>query len=400
MSTAEIAKPPVVDLDPYAADVLESPYRFHEDLREAAPVVWLEKYGVYALGRHDEARIVLSDYARFTAMGGIGIQDIREPGDFRIPSRLLENDPPNHTEIRKVVQKVLSPLVVKQWREAAESIAAQVVAEALEKEVVDGVEDLVEAFVLRAFPEVVGVTLPRTETLAIGEMRFNQSGPRNELTERALEAAQPYLAWFDQSCSRQGVRPGSISETLFEIEEAGGLPEGVASNIVRSFVGGGTDSTISGISTAVRHLAADPEQWQILQNNPSKAKIALDEAVRVECPFHVTYRTTTGPVELGGLELTGNSKIGVFLGAANRDPRRWEEPGKFDLMRAVAGSHNGFGTGDHNCIGQMLARLEAEALLTALARGAAKIELAADYSYRPMNQMRTLKSLPLRLTPA
>lgn len=392
---------PVLDIDPYSIEVLRDPYPFHEALREAGPVAFIKPHGVYAVGRHAEAKTVLSDHTRFTNAGGIGIQDIRKPGDFRIPSRLLESDPPDHTRIRTVVMRLLSPLVIRQWKEGFERKAEALVEQLLAQREFDGVEHCAERFVLEAFPAAVGVRLPRTETLAIGEMRFNQSGPRNALYEQAMKNAEPYLAWFEESVSRQGVLPDSIAELLFKAEDAGDLDEGVASNVVRSFVGGGTDSTIAGIGFTLHQLARNPQQWERVRSEPAKVKAAFEEGIRHETPFQVTYRTTRGETELSGVRLAPDTKVGVFLGAANRDPRHFPEADRFDVDRpALAGSHLALGNGIHACIGQMLARAESEALIGALARRAARIELAAPATYRPINQMRTLDKLPMRIVPA
>ena len=397
--TAALREAPVLDIDPYAIDVLRDPYVFHEALREAGPIVFIKPHGVYAVGRHAEAKVVLADHARFTNAGGIGIQDIRKPGDFRVPSRLLESDPPNHTKIRTVVMRLLSPLVIRKWKEEFQRKADDLVDELLARREFDGVEDCVERFVLEAFPGAVGVRLPRTETLAIGEMRFNQSGPKNELFERALKNAQPYLAWFEESVSRQGVLPDSIAEMLFKAEDAGELDEGVASNVVRSFVGGGTDSTIAGIGFTLHQLAKNPAQWERVRSDPAKVKAAFEEGIRHETPFQVTYRTTvSGATELSGVRLDGDIKVGVFMGAANRDPRQFANADSFDVDRPqLAGNHVALGTGIHACIGQMIARGESEALLGALCKRVARLELTAAASYRPINQMRMLDKLPLRL---
>jgi cytochrome P450 len=403
MTTAETAlrEAPVLDIDPYAIEVLRDPYSFHEALREAGPIAYIKPHGVYAVGRQAEAKMVLSEYARFTNAGGIGIQDIRKPGDFRIPSRLLEADPPDHTKIRTVVTRILSPLVIRKWKEGFERKAEGLVEQLLEQREFDGVEDCAERFVLEAFPASVGVRLPRTETLAIGAMRFNQSGPKNALFEKALAEAQPYLAWFEESVSRAGVLPDSLAEMLFKAEDAGDLDEGVASNVVRSFVGGGTDSTIAGIGFTLHQLAKNPGQWQRVRSDPAKVKAAFEEGIRHETPFQVTYRTTVAETELSGIRLDGGIKVGVFLGAANRDPRKFENADRFDVDRPqLAGNHVALGTGIHACIGQMIARLESEALIGALARRVATLELTAPATYRPVNQMRMLDQLPLRIQAA
>jgi cytochrome P450 len=399
VAEAALREAPVLDIDPYSLEVLRDPYAFHDALREAGPIAYIKPHGVYAVGRHAEAKTVLADHARFTNAGGIGIQDIRKPGDFRIPSRLLESDPPNHTKIRSVVTRLLSPLVIRKWKDAFQAKAETLVDQLLERREFDGVEHCVERFVLEAFPGAVGVRLPRTETLAIGEMRFNQSGPKNELFERAMKNAQPYLAWFEESVSRQGVLPDSIAEMLFKSEDAGDLDEGVASNVVRSFVGGGTDSTIAGIGFTLHQLARNPQQWERVRSDPAKVKAAFEEGIRHETPFQVTYRTTVSRGgELSGVRLDPDTKVGVFLGAANRDPRQFERADEFDVDRPqLAGNHVALGSGIHACIGQMIARGESEALLGTLARRVARLELTAPATYRPINQLRTLDKLPLRV---
>ena len=395
-----LAEAPVLDVDPYAMEVLRDPYPFQQALRDAGPVVFLKPHGVYAVGRHAEAKVVLADFERFITSGGIGLQDIRKPGDFRIPSRLLEIDPPDHTRVRAAVTKVLSPLVIRKWKEGFAEKAEALVDKLIDMREFDGVEHCAEAFVLQAFPSAVGVVLPRIETLAIGEMRFNQSGPKNDLYNEAMAKAQPYLAWFEQTVQRDAVLPGSIAEMLFKVEDTGELESGVASNIIRSFVGGGTDSTIAGIGFALHQLARNPAQWAKVHAEPAKVKAAFEEGIRHESPFQVTYRTTAGPTELAGIRLQGDTKIGVWLGAANRDPRQWDAPDHYDIDRPqLAGTHTAMGTGAHACIGQMIARGESEALLGALARRVRQVSLTAPATYRPINQMRTLDRLPLRVEP-
>jgi len=398
--TATLHEAPVLDIDPYSIEVLRDPYPFQHALREAGPVAFISPHGVYAVGRHAEAKAVLADHARFITSGGIGIQDIRKPGDFRIPSRLLEIDPPDHTKVRAAVTKALSPIAIRRFKETFVEKAEKLVDQLLDVREFDGVEHCVEAFILQAFPDAVGVRLPRKETLIIGEMRFNQSGPKNDLYHAALAKAQPYLEWFEQTVQRDAVLPGSVAEMLFKLEDSGDLEPGIASNIVRSFVGGGTDSTISGLGFTLHQLALHPVQWAKVHADPTKVKAAFEEGIRHESPFQVTYRTTSGPTELTGIRLDGDTKIGVFMGAANRDPRHWEKPDAFDIDRPqLAGNHLAMGSGAHACIGQMIARGEAEALLSAMARKIRSIALTAPASYRPINQMRMLDKLPLRIEP-
>jgi len=111
------------------------------------------------------------------------------------------------------------------------------------------------------------------------------------------------------------------------------------------------------------------------------------------------FRTTTKAVDVGGVHLGEGEKVLLFLAAANRDPRRWERPDQFDVRRRATG-HMTFGTGIHGCIGQAVARLEAEAVFAALAKRVRAFEMTAQPTRRLNNTLRGLDTLPLRLVAA
>ena len=136
-------QPPAFATDPYGLEVLEAPYAFQAALRDAGPVVRIAEHDIYAVGRHEEAKSVLTDHSRFMAGAGIGLQDIRKPGNFRIPSRLLENDPPDHTAIRTVVNRILSPLVIRKAKDDVKQEAEAVLDGLRDREAFNGVDDLV-----------------------------------------------------------------------------------------------------------------------------------------------------------------------------------------------------------------------------------------------------------------
>ncbi|MDR5651188.1 cytochrome P450 [Ruixingdingia sedimenti] len=394
---ADLLDPPDFDWDPWALGNMLDPYPMHHALRELAPVVWLPKYEAYAVARHEETRQVMTDYSRFMTGAGTSYQDIRKPGKFRIPSRLQEVDPPKHTQIRGVVTRAMSPLVIRRMRGFFEERAERVAADLVGKGQFDGVNDLAISYVISAFPDAVGVKLEREAALAIAEMRFNQSCPHNELYDPAMKGAEPYMEWYDAACQRDAVVPGSIADLLFEAEERGELEEGVASNIVRSFVGGGVDSTFSAISHTLHRLALNPDAFQAVKADPKKTRNAFEEAIRMDHPFQYSWRTTTGDTHLSGYRLKGDTKVTMFMGAANRDPRKWENPERYDINRVVVGEYLGFGMADHQCAGQMIARMEADSILTALVRRIKSMELTATATIRPVSQMRMLGTLPLRV---
>lgn len=398
-ATALLAEPPVLGIDPFTAETLTDPSPFFETLREAGPVVRLDHYGIYATGRHAETAAVLSQWQRFTNTGGAGLADIRKPGNWRPASVILEVDPPRHTEVRAALQKILSPIVVRQWREQFQARAEAMADALVEQREFDGMRDAAEAFVLSVFPPAVGIQIPRENAQAIGDMNFNAIGPNNELTQAAVRRAQPYMQWYEDSMKREAMLPGGFGELIYQAEDAGALQPGFAANLTRSFLRGGMDTTISGIGAALQALARDPAQWDLLRADPALARSAFEEAIRFESPVQVMFRTTCEGAELGGVALEPGTKIAAFISAANRDPRQWPDAHVFDLRRQ-AGQQLAFGHGPHVCIGQMIARLEAECLLGALARRARTITLAGVPAYRPVNTLRTLDRLPLRVEPA
>jgi 4-methoxybenzoate monooxygenase (O-demethylating) len=125
----------------------------------------------------------------------------------------------------------------------------------------------------------------------------------------------------------------------------------------------------------------------------------LEEVLRFESPVQTFFRTTTRAVAVDGVGIPAGEKVLLFLAAANRDPRQWEEPERFDVARKAVG-HVGLGSGIHACVGRMLARLEGEVLLGALAPRVAAIELTGEPARMLNNTLRGLTRLPVRIVPA
>lgn len=395
--------PVVMDHDPYSETTLLNPYPFHEALREAGPVVRLSKYDVYAVGRYDEVKTIMSDFGRFSSVAGIGLVDRRDPETekFRITSPMTEEDPPLHTHTRSGVHKLLSPILVRSWRERFEHAADGLCDTILAKnKAVNGVKEIAEEFILSVFPSSLGLDVPKEYLPALGEMNFFSLGPQNELQRQSYERVKHAIDWYDQAVKRENVKPGTFGDLVYKAEDDGVFRAGVGIGIVRSFLRGGTDTTVAGISSTLMHLAKNPKQWDILKSDPSKARFAFEEAIRLESPAQALYRLVVRDMDFQGYRLKANAKIAFFPGAANRDPRRWDAPDKFDISRDVVGNHLAFGAGHHVCVGQTIARLEAETLLQAILRRVDRLELLSEPTWRAVSAFRSLKDLPLRLIAA
>ncbi len=389
---------PVSTADPFSRGFLSDPYPHHEALREAGPAVWLDQYGIWAMARHEQVRDALTDWQTYCSSAGVGLSDFRKEPPWRPPSIILEADPPLHTRTRAVLTRILSPMAIKVLRERFEQEADRLVATLAARREFDGIADLAEAYPLKVFPDAVGISEDgRENLLPYGSMVFNSFGPRNDLFQEAMANAGPVREWIMSKCSRGALAPDGLGMQIFHAVDAGELSEDEAGMLVRSFLSAGIDTTVYGLGNALYCMARYPEQWQVLRQNPSLIRNAFEEVLRFEAPVQTFFRTTTKPVEVGGVQLGEGEKVLLFLAAANRDPRRWERPDAFDVSRRAAG-HMTFGTGIHGCVGQAVARLETEAVLGALAKSVKSLELTAQPVRRLNNTLRGFDTLPLRLT--
>jgi len=388
---------PVSSVDPFSHEFLTDPYPHHEALREAAPVVWLEQYGIWTMARHEQVRDALTDYATYCSSAGVGLSDFRKEPPWRPPSIILEADPPLHTRTRAVLTRILSPAAINVLRATFEREAELVVARLVERREFDGIKDLAEAYPLKVFPDAVGISEGgRENLLPYGSMVFNSFGPRNDLFDRAMANAGPVRDWIMSKCSRAALAPGGLGMKIFEAVDSGELTEPEAGMLVRSFLSAGIDTTVYGLGNALYCFASYPEQWTILRENPALIRGAFEEVLRFEAPVQTFFRTTTKAVDVSGVKIGDGEKVLLFLAAANRDPRRWERPDTFDVRRRATG-HMTFGTGIHGCVGQAVARLENEAIFAAFAKRVASFELTGQPTLRLNNTLRGLDTLPLRI---
>ncbi|MFJ9562835.1 cytochrome P450 [Streptomyces fuscichromogenes] len=393
--------PPVCDTDPFSLEVLAEPHALHAELRAAGPVVYLPRYDVHVLARYEEVRAALTDWQHFESSGGVGPVNFHHEKSWRPPSPLVETDPPGHDAPRRVLGGILAPPALRRlrarWQVAAEALVDQVLYAGPE---FDAFTELAEAFPLRVFPDAVGIGREgREKLLPFGDIGFNLFGPANELTEAGAHLIPELSAWVNAQCAREALTEGGFGAQIWEAADRGDLTYAQAPLVVRSMLSAGVDTTVHALGACLYAFATHPEQWQRLRRRPELVRVAFDEAVRWQSPVQTFFRTATTDVTIAGTRIPEDTKILMFLGSANRDPARWSDPDRFDLSRDPSG-HVGFGMGIHQCIGQHVARLEAEALLTALVDRVEHFELAGPPRRHLNNTLRAWASLPVRVRPS
>jgi cytochrome P450 len=413
-----VSEIPRLDLDPYAPDFLADPYPFYAEMREAGPVVWLNRYEHYAVAGYNETKEVLDDWETFGSTRGFGLHDPeREPPLVEIPeyAHLAEiprmrsdsmrglldavrPDPPEHDPIRRMFMRILSPKLVRNWRQDVLRRGDELVRKLVERERFDAATELAEAFVLNLICDLVGLPEQgRQHIIDYGNMAMNTSGPRNQVYLESIEQAVDAVEWVEQACRRDALGDADVARMIFEAVDAGEIDDEMGKAFVRLFPTAAVDTTASTLTNVVYNLATHPDEWRLLHEDPSLSRKAFQETMRRDQAIHPLYRTTTRETELSGVTLQPGVKMALFLAAANRDPRHFEDPDRFDIQRDAT-TQLGFGSGIHSCAGQTLARLEGEAVLGPLARYAQRLELGGQPVPRRHNTLHTWARLPVKVT--
>lgn len=395
--TEVLERAPDLDIDPYEDAFIADPYSGYAAMRSAGPAFYMPKYACWGMARYKQVRAALLDPKTYCSGMGVGYTHFGKEKPWRPPSLLLESDPPLHDRMRRIVDRVVFASELQRLREPFAKEAAAMIDRAVARGRFDGMKELAEAFPLKVFPDAVGLDPDgRENLLPYGDMVFNGFGPLNARFAASTTTAGTVVPSIMEKCSRAALAPDGLGAQIYRAVDAGEATEEEAAMVVRSFLSAGLDTTVAAIGGALYLLATNPGEWRKLRADPSLAKNVFEETVRMETPLQNLFRTTTREVELDGLRIPANEKVLLLLAAANRDPEHWEEPDRFDVTRRVQG-HVGFGVGLHVCIGQIIARMEGEIFLTALAQRVASIELAGTPTRRFNNAVRGFASLPLEV---
>ena len=389
---------PVLDDDPFSEEVIANPRPFQTKLRDAGPVAWLSQYGYYAVGGYDDVASVLGDWKQYSSARGVGTTDLaKEEPWWGERAVLIESDPPRHNEIKAKVMGIYNPRALGDmgvmFRREAESLLDGVLVQGT----FDAQADIAAAYPLKAFGDALGIDSKDRETLlTFGDLVFSSFGPMNSIRKKALAEAEKVGAmdYMRTRTARDAVQAGSLGQQLHDLSGQGDLTPAESANVMRGQLSAGVDTTVAAIGYAIYCLARNPDQYQMLRDDPNLAVKAFEEAVRLLSPLQTILRTTTGEAELGGVPIRPDYKIIISIAAANRDARKFENPETYDLTRNFTG-HVGFGRGVHTCVGMHVAKLEAEHLLQAFAERVKSLSVIGEPSFKLNNTVRSMTKLPI-----
>jgi cytochrome P450 len=311
---------------------------------------------------------------------------------------VLYLDPPDHTRLRKLVNKAFTPRAIDRLRPRIEQITDHLLDQMDGQETVDLLTCFAVPLPVTAISELLGVPVSDRPDFWVWSHVLNGNGGATDRLG-TLRAAADYLGVL---ADRKRAEPGDdlISHMVIEAEDGGRLSrdELIAMSLLMLLAG--HDTTVSLIANGVLAFLRSPDQLALLRADPSLLPNAVEEILRYDGPVNIsTARFTREPIELGGVQIPAGEMLYPAMLAANRDPLRFSAPDRFDISRDVGG-HVGFGHGVHFCLGAPLARMEGCIALGKLFERFPAVRLAAEPSaltYRDSTLIHGPVSLPVRL---
>ncbi len=363
---------PTSDVDLYSDASLYDPYPIYRELRDAGPLVYLNKLGMYVVARYNEVREALNTPKVFSSAHGVMMN---QPMNDTLRGIVLCTDGDEHDQMRRVLIKPVTPGALRPLREQiideAERLADRLVAQ----KTFDAATELAQYLPLTIVSNLVGLPEEgREKMLEWAAANFNCFGPMNRRTEESFDTLKEMVHYALTQSVRGKVKPGSWAEMLHDAGDRGEIPMEKCSLMALDYMGPSLDTTIFAIGSAIKLFAENPDQWDAVCQDPSMVPNATNEVVRIESPIQGFSRFAIDDYVFDGAVIPKESRVIVLYGSANRDERKWGNPEVFDVKRPAA-DHLGFGSGEHSCVGMNLARLEIHAVLTALAKRVKRFEL-------------------------
>ncbi|MFJ9890723.1 cytochrome P450 [Streptomyces sp. NPDC091287] len=387
------------------------PYPTYARLRERTPVAHVTLNGMpgWLVLRHTEARAALTDPAivKDPARGAriiarrMGVEPPapheKSPGERMLVEHMLNTDPPDHTRLRKLVAKAFTARQIQGLRPRIERIVDRLLDDIQGQSEVDLLKVLGYPLPITLICEMIGV--PDDDQAAFGAWSnaLTVAVQPEQLQETAQKMAQ-YLAGLIEH-KRAHPADDLITGLIQARDDDHSLSENELVSMVFQLLVAGYETTTHLLGNGILALLRHPDQLAALRADRSLLAGTVEEFSRYDNSLHLsTLSVTAAPVEIGQVRIPADEFVLVSLGSANRDPRRFEDPERFDIRRKQGG-HLSFGHGLHHCMGAPLARLQVEIALTALLDRHPVIELAAgpgELTYQ-LNATRALESLPVTL---
>jgi cytochrome P450 len=399
-----------VHYDPRDRDTINNPIPVLRSLQDHAPVYWCEALRGWVITRYDDARAVLrnEDFSADRITPFYNAQPPQRQAQIEQLIRYLNTwvafrDPPEHTRLRKLMKTVFTPDTVAGQRTAVERSVDRLIRHLEGEQEFDFIKEF--AFPLPAMVIMDLLGLPEEDMADLKDwsnqmqLFIGSATTSPQKYDLAEAGATAMAAYFREVIRTRGQRPGDdlVSQlmALRDVDDA--LTEDEVIGTCMLFLFGGHETTTNLIGNGVRVLLQHPGEKQRLLEDPALIGSAVEEILRYDGPTGASVRLVRNSHRMHGVELEAGQRVFVMINAANRDPRAFEEPDRFDISR-TPNNHLTFNYGPHFCMGAPLARLEGQVAIGEVLRRLPGISLAADsYDYMDTMIMRGVRSMPVRI---
>ena len=392
---------------PNDPDFVADPYPVLGALREAAPVFRNPITGQWTITRFADVQETLRDRRLGRAYTHLFSNDEfgRPEPDPRWAAfhqherwSLLCLEPPDHTRIRRLVSKVFTPRAVAALRPAIEGLADELLDQCVAKGRFDLLADYAQPYSVAVICSMLGV--PRSDTRALLDwshaiVKMYELSTPDEVCVAADRAAGEYIEYTKHLIAEKRRHPdGLLVSELVAVEDEGDvLTEDEIVSTTMVLLEAGHEATVNTLGNGVRALMRHPDQWRRLVDHEVDARPAVEEMLRWDAPLQLFERwILEDDVVVAGQPMARGEEVAMLFGSAQRDPRRFPEPDRFDVGRGDQ-AHIGFGGGLHFCVGAPLARQEIATSLAGLVARCPGLGLAEEPRYQPNFVIRGLESL-------
>ncbi len=368
-----------VDLDPFDHQFHEDPYPVYDLLREYQPVYRNERMDFWALTRHADVEAAFRDVDTYISGKGTLLEMMGDTDYGTLlgaEPMILFLDPPYHTQLRKLVAKAFTPRSVTRMEPYVRDLSERLCDQLQERGGGDLVQDFAALVPMHVIFEMIGVPeADRAEVRRWIDASVERTSEPPYLPASAIEAAGHNHAYTrDLIAQAAGCPADDLMGDLLraEIVDDDGSPRRLDRGELTGFVGllggAGNETVTKLLSNTLILLQRHPDARRRASADVDTLAAAIEESLRFWSPAHYNGRTTTREVRLHGTVIPADAKVLLFMAAANRDPRRFAEPDRFDLDRADRDGHLAFGIGMHFCLGASLARMQARVSLEVFLR--------------------------------
>ncbi|MCU4862942.1 cytochrome P450 [Bacillus cereus] len=391
-----------------SAQFKEDAYEIYKESRKKQPILFVNQVEIgkeWLITRYEDALPLLKDNRLKKDWTNVFSQDIKNmylsvDNSDHLTTHMLNSDPPNHNRLRSLVQKAFTPKMIAQLDKRIERIADDLISDIERKGTLNLVDDYSFPLPIIVISEMLGIPKEDQAKFRIWSHAVIASPETPEEikeTEKQLSEFITYLQYL-VDIKRKEPKEDLVSALILAESEGHKLSARELYSMIMLLIVAGHETTVNLITNTVLALLENPNQLQLLKDNPKLIDSAIEEGLRYYSPVEVTTaRWAAEPFQIHDQTIEKGDMVVIALASANRDETVFENPEIFDITREN-NRHIAFGHGSHFCLGAPLARLEAKIAITTLFNRMPELQIKGDreeIKWQGNYLMRSLEELPL-----